>query len=262
MGAMGGNAVPGGGPAAARGQAGLRCGRDGQARLYRRQHPGHARAGVGHPVLDARLFKGEQGVAAVGAARVKQGQGQRAFIKRAAVIGHDPFQIQPTPVRAGAMLLRRQDHIQFAVSKKGRKFRARVTIHLDFDPGMNHGEPFQRLGQKVRRVVFGRAEADHAAQLRPGEGGQGLVVQRQQPPRVAVERLAVRRQGDPAPLAQKQGPAEVFLQLLHLHAHGGLRPVRLRARLGETAEIGGGDKGAQQIGRELRQGCCIKHDYV
>jgi hypothetical protein len=112
-----------------------------------------------------------------------------------------------------------------------------------------HQRPFLReaqdhLGQHVLGEVLRQAEPDRRRRARP-QRRRGLVVERDDAPRIGEQRIARLGRHQAAAALPEQRLAGLLLQLLQLHADRRLRAPQPRRRAGEAAELGAGDDHAQ-----------------
>jgi hypothetical protein len=149
-----------------------------------------------------------------------------------------------------------QPHVQRSVGQAQQGFLRSQHGDLHVDPRMIASQRFQGLRQQVGDGAGGGAQ--------PHAPGQALhlplhVVERlvgfgQQAARAFQQRLADGRRPDLAALAGKQRRADAFLQVRHVQADGGRRQVQDAGGLGERAQVGDGDQGAEPVQADFAHG--------
>ena len=190
-----------------------------------------------------------------------QRQGHRALAPGLAARGADPDQRQAGQRLAARidMLLGRQDQVAFALGQRGlgKAGVHRAQLH-----------PHARIGglemaQHLRDMGIDDVVRDHDHDLAlvfdMHEPRDRLVVECDNPSRIAQKLLARGRQLHPAPRPVEQRFAQNLFQPLDLHRHGRLRQVQHMCGTGDAAEIGNGDQGAQGGKVEVSPHITIHH---
>jgi hypothetical protein len=116
------------------------------------------------------------------------------------------------------------------------------------------GEALKHMRQDPLAIVVRRTEPHHAGNVGHDEFGHRLAIDREQTPCIAEQHLAVGGERHRARIARKHRAAENVLQLLDLHGDGRRRAEDRVGGRGEAPGLGNGDKGAQHIEIEQRQG--------
>ncbi len=119
------------------------------------------------------------------------------------------------------------------------------VVHVDLNARKRLGEPGQNARQESHDVVVGNSDAHCAHEIRAGQGGDGLLVELQNSPRIAQQRLALRCKRDRSALTLKDRFPKRFFQALDLHADCRLRAVDEFAGASKAARICDGDERTQ-----------------
>jgi D-alanyl-D-alanine carboxypeptidase (penicillin-binding protein 5/6) len=163
-------------------------------------------------------------------------QGRRGIERQAG--GEAPLVAQAEVERAGFML-RAWQHVQH--------------LHVHVDAGMVARQAFERGRQQVRNGARGGTHP-HAARL-AGELAphvfHRVVRVRQQPAGARDEALSQGGRLRGPPPANEQLAAQARLQFGDLHGDGGCGQVKGARGVGQGAEVGNGDQGAQVIQAEF-----------
>jgi hypothetical protein len=117
-------------------------------------------------------------------------------------------------------------------------------MYFHAQPGVRTLESAQYLGQHVFAEVFLQPKSHPSFQLGAAYRGDGLVVEVQQPPRVAEHHLASLSQRHAAPRLAQQGRAGLVLQLLQLRTDCRGRPTQAFGSPGEAAQFHAGGEAA------------------
>ena len=99
--------------------------------------------------------------------------------------------------------------------------------------------------------VAGHADAELGAAVGRGHPHHDLVVEREQPPGVADELLALNRERDAAAGTLDQALVERLFEALDLQRNRRLGQVELRRGAGDAAHLGDGDQRPQRRGVEV-----------
>lgn len=131
---------------------------------------------------------------------------------------------------------------------------AHVDRHVNHDAGIALGETLQNARQQPFADILRRAEPHDAAKLRHDKPRHRFVRQRQDVTGIGQQHLAVARQRYRAGVAQKQRCPQLFFKLLDLHRHRRWRAEDCLCGGRKIARLGDGNKGAQYIVVEQRNG--------
>ena len=169
--------------------------------------------------------------------------------------GQDGLAPQRRDVHAAHRRLRQRHHRQFQApgGEPGHAFVGGEHLHVHVDAGVVAGQPLERRRQQVRDGARRGAHpnpAGLAGELAP-DFLHRVVRVGQKPAGPRDETLAQRgRLRRPAP-ADEQLAAQARLQLGELDGDGGRRQVERAGGVGQGAEVGDGDQGAQVVEAEF-----------
>src|SRR5829696_1855294 len=147
---------------------------------------------------------------------------------------------------ATSLRVHRDDEVIGIAEARGHR-RGESCLHLDMDQRITGNEACQQGRDDQGAVVVHYAQADNAFNLALPQLADGLVVQRQDAPRVSEQPFARGTQIDIGLGAVEQLDAEALLEALDLHAYGRLGPVKLAGGAGEGAAVGHRHESLQQL---------------
>jgi hypothetical protein len=124
---------------------------------------------------------------------------------------------------------------------------AQPATHVKAQAGTPAHEARQHLGEAIGGEVLRHAEPHHAVARRARDHVARFLGERENPPRIGEQPLALLRCGDPLAVTMQQRSAEHFFQPPDLLAHGGLGAMNALAGAGEAAGIDDGNEAAQQV---------------
>jgi hypothetical protein len=137
---------------------------------------------------------------------------------------------------------------------------AHADRNVDGDVRIRLGKALQYIRQDSLADILRRTDPHHTVHVGQQEAGHRLVIERQKPPGIAEQELALRRQRHRAGVAQEQRAAKHFLELLDLHRNRRRRAVdRLRGGRKVTG-LGNGDESLEHVHFEQRKR--VAHHHV
>jgi hypothetical protein len=148
-------------------------------------------------------------------------------------------------------LLPRQRQIEIPVADRVDERHAAVDPHLHLDARMRAPEMAEHLWQPGLGKILQHAESHLARERGLLERGHRLIVELEQPARVAEHDLAFGREREATPLFSQKCLAGRFLELAELQADRRLRSAEPAGGLGIAAEVEAGHEGAQDIQIEV-----------
>jgi hypothetical protein len=177
----------------------------------------------------------------------------RLRIDLGGVAAHPHKLIAPFVARVGRLFVRqRDDDIEIAFAQVAQHRRRAAAQCLEIIVRPTGAEFRQRPGQQRAGQIARQANANALAGIVGLAGGQDLVIDRKQAPRMRDDCLALPGECDAGRRAIEQIAAEHPLQPFDLCTDGRLSHTQRLGRLGETAQVHHRDQGAQQIGRNVR----------
>jgi len=214
-------------------------------------------AEIGDAEVAARAGQLLQRPRAPDAALLPDGDRQRVLqVRRAAVAARpDELFLHQQFARHRHHAVRRVEDrkVQPPLGDGAAQVAARFDRDVDRDRRIGLGEALQHLRQDQLADVVRRAEPHQPVHLRHHEARHRLVAERQEPPRIGEQHLAVMGEHHRAGVAAKQRAAQHLLKLLDLHGDGRRRAVHGLGGSGEVAGLRDRHEGPEDIELEQRQ---------
>ncbi len=140
-----------------------------------------------------------------------------------------------------------QGQIQLAPRHPGDERRGLFAVELDLDAAVPRSKALEHGREVAAGVVVRHAQAHQAGNLVLLQCRLRFGLQVEHAAGVAEQCLALERELETPCATHQQGVADGGLQLLELHADGGLRTVDVGSRAGQRAGIHSGNEALEPI---------------